>query len=713
VLSCGLRSPIVLTVGEQGQVIAGRYRLRVCIGRGNMGRVWQARDEVLDRDVAVKEIMFSSSSSVDPQSSSRSSLDRQLLCARFTREARAAGKLDHPSVITVHDVVEDSGQPWIVMELFHGASLKDLLASGPLPPQRVADIGSQLAQALQEAHEKGVVHRDIKPANVMVSRSRSVLTDFGIAAVQGDPTLTEQGVVMGSRAYMAPEHARGQPVAASDMWSLGVMLYEAVEGRLPYQSLAAPHAGIPPDPPRRAGPLRPVLMGLLTVDASRRLTASRAVGLLGQVAAGTAVHAASAGPAATAAPLPPVVPGRHPGTKPVQPGQAGVGPPRPIAPTAELTTASGSQLPISSPPGNGSPGRPRTFGTPAGPPPVTTPTSPVNGRAMWWWLSAAAVILIVIVAVILNGGPSPPPAVKQSSSSRLHGWLKPQTVDTSGDQLGSISCPTEGFCIAVSDDIGKAYFYSKRKWSTGIRLDNEGLSSVSCSNASFCIATGSDNRAYIYDKGKWTTTRLNSPELTSVSCVPGDICQATGNLDSFTYSGGSWRTRQRVEGDSGSVNTLQSISCVTSSFCMAVDDAGNAFTYTHSSWSVAYQIVNSNSADNNEVLVSVSCATTTFCAAVSESGNVYIYPDGGWSPGRQEGFTSVSCLAVNFCFAVGDGIDYYSGGEYAYSDDGSWHTTGPSYSYSTDSYYTDISCPNRRFCMATDDSGDAFPYFRG
>jgi eukaryotic-like serine/threonine-protein kinase len=269
--------------GDSDQLIGGRYRLAETIGQGGMGIVWHAHDERLDRDVAVKEIVLPVRIPPDEQ---------RLACERSVREARAAGRLDHPGVITIHDVVEHDGRPWIIMELFRGGSLADLIdRAGRLPPRRVAEIGLCVLDALRAAHGAGIVHRDVKPANVLVSGSRVVLTDFGAAAIQSDPALTRSGTFIGTPAYMAPE--RAQQVRASpdsDLWSLGATLYAAVEGRPPYtgaDSLAVLSALLTsdPPPPRHAGTLAPVLIGLMCRNMKQRLSAGQARDLLARAAA--------------------------------------------------------------------------------------------------------------------------------------------------------------------------------------------------------------------------------------------------------------------------------------------------------------------------------------------------------------------------------------------------------------------------------------------
>jgi WD40 repeat protein/predicted Ser/Thr protein kinase len=262
---------IVLVMAEvPGQLIAERYRLVEEIGRGGFGAVWRARDEHLHRDVAAKLIFLPSYLSTD---------QRQEQSDRSMREARSAARLDHRGVVAVHEVVEDGGSPWIIMELIRGRSLDDIVKSGgPLPPKRVAAIGLEVLQALRAAHAAGVIHRDVKPANVLISEHRVVLTDFGIATIEGDASITQSGLVMGAPAYTAPERARGEhAVAASDLWSLGATLYFAVEGRRPYPGTNANavfHAILtgPPGQTIRAGVLAPVLAGLLCKDPAERFT---------------------------------------------------------------------------------------------------------------------------------------------------------------------------------------------------------------------------------------------------------------------------------------------------------------------------------------------------------------------------------------------------------------------------------------------------------
>ncbi|MFF4016707.1 protein kinase [Streptomyces sp. NPDC001843] len=312
------------------RVIAGRYRLLSPLGEGGMGTVWRARDEVLNREVAVKEVRA-------PAGLPGADVER--LYARLEREAWAAARVANHNVVTVYDVAMEGGRPWIVMELVRGMSLADQLeAEGPLPPQRAAHIGAEVLAALRSAHAAGVLHRDVKPANVLLANDgRVVLTDFGIATVEGSSALTMTGEVIGSPEYLAPERALGRtPGPESDLWSLGVLLYAAVEGSSPFRQdtpLSTLRAVVDEElpPPRRAGPLTPVIEGLLRKDPAERLPAETAEQDLRLVAAGGTPRAGSVpmGSYAPTAPTRPLQP-----SSPTPPGPVRGGP----VPTPTATT---------------------------------------------------------------------------------------------------------------------------------------------------------------------------------------------------------------------------------------------------------------------------------------------------------------------------------------------------------------------------------------
>ncbi|WP_326562152.1 protein kinase domain-containing protein [Micromonospora sp. NBC_01796] len=257
------------------RLIADRYRLVRPLGQGGMGRVWQARDEMLERDVAIKELVPPPGLTDD---------ERREMRERSLREARAIARLDQVNVVRIFDVLIADGDPWLVMELVPSRSLHEVLRTdGAMPPARVAHIGLGVLAALRAAHRAGLLHRDVKPANVLLADDgRVVLTDFGLATVPGDPHVTRTGMVLGSPAYLAPERATDGIVGpAADLWSLGATLYSAVEGRTPYNrstaiaTLAALATEIPP-PPQRAGLLTALLEGLLRRDPQQRLGAEEA-----------------------------------------------------------------------------------------------------------------------------------------------------------------------------------------------------------------------------------------------------------------------------------------------------------------------------------------------------------------------------------------------------------------------------------------------------
>ncbi|SFB84111.1 serine/threonine-protein kinase [Streptomyces aidingensis] len=300
--SYGLRPPAAAPPGgvptqrdEQLPVrlLGGRYRLIARLGHGGMGTVWRAYDEVVEREVAVKEPRL------PEQVAER---ERENLTQRMRRKARAAARIDHPSVVTVHDVVLEQGRPWLVMELVRGESLAEVLDSGTLEGREAARIGLAVLDALAAAHEAGVLHRDVKPANVLLGRNdRVVLTDFGIARVEGEQGLTETGSFVGSPEYIAPERVLGRrPGPESDLWSLGVLLYCAVEGVSPFRrnttpaTLQAVLSADPPVPARGKGPLATLIMQLLRKEPSARPDAGEARQVLRGIVSPPQPHPGSA-----------------------------------------------------------------------------------------------------------------------------------------------------------------------------------------------------------------------------------------------------------------------------------------------------------------------------------------------------------------------------------------------------------------------------------
>ncbi|MDO0910877.1 serine/threonine-protein kinase [Streptomyces sp. DT2A-34] len=303
-----------------GDVVDGRFELVERLGSGGMGTVWRARDTVLHREVALKAVRS------DPDTVG-------LVRERVLREARALARLSHPHVVTVHQIIDADPHPWIVMELVPGVSLQRRLDDGPLTPLEAARLGRQVLAALRAAHAAGIQHRDVKPANILLRPDGdAVLTDFGIAALQGTTALTATGELVGSPEYMAPERIRGHDdEPAADLWSLGVVLYVCVEGVSPLRrptTLATLAAVLdaPLPAPTRSGPLTPVLDALLVRDPAARPDAARLDAMLAQVEAGATPQWArptlTAGAPHHPTPAPPPIPTQLDTPRPTAPQQS-------------------------------------------------------------------------------------------------------------------------------------------------------------------------------------------------------------------------------------------------------------------------------------------------------------------------------------------------------------------------------------------------------
>lgn len=271
-------------------LVAGRYRLRSKIGGGGMGAVWLAHDTLLDREVAIKQVLSVAGMSEDSAAQMRQ---------RAMREGRIAARLSHRNAIAMHDVALESGEPWLVMEYLPSRSVAEILhQTGTLPVDQVAQIGAQIADAMTEAHTAGILHRDIKPGNILIAEGRNAglvkLTDFGISRSKDDVQLTQTGVITGTPAYFAPEVARGEePTEASDVYSLGSTLYTSTEGEPPFgvdeNSLVLLHrvARGEINPPKHSGALEGALLAMLEPSPSRRPTMPEIRDRLAEVAAGS------------------------------------------------------------------------------------------------------------------------------------------------------------------------------------------------------------------------------------------------------------------------------------------------------------------------------------------------------------------------------------------------------------------------------------------
>ncbi|MET9481144.1 protein kinase [Streptomyces sp. NPDC006638] len=394
----------------EGRLLAGRYRLGAVLGRGGMGTVWRALDEMLGRTVAVKELRFPSSIDDD---------EKRRLITRTLREAKAIARIRNSGAVTVFDVVDEDDRPWIVMELVEGKSLAEAVREdGLLPPRRAAEVGLAILDVLRSAHREGILHRDVKPSNVLIAEDgRVVLTDFGIAQVEGDPSVTSTGMLVGAPSYISPERARGhKPGPAADLWSLGGLLYASVEGSPPYDkgSAIATLTAVmtePLDPPKHAGPLTDVIYGLLDKDPERRLDDSGARALL-QAIVDAPERPAEPEPGAEATrvvPLPPV-PGRDKqskqGKQTKQAGQAGV-----AGASGEATGAHGgprsTTVRSASAAVGSAPARTAEPLAPSRPAPPRASLTDVVPRRTLIIIGIVAVLAVLgtILAVSLGGGP--------------------------------------------------------------------------------------------------------------------------------------------------------------------------------------------------------------------------------------------------------------------------------------------------------------------
>jgi hypothetical protein len=431
------------TAATAGRLISGRYRLQEPIGRGAMGIVWRGRDELLDRDVAVKEV--------------RAAADNDGVYQRTLREAKAAARLNHPGVVTVFDVVEEDGSPWIVMELVHARSLDRLIAEdGPLPPLQAARVGEQLLGALECAHAAGVLHRDVKPGNVLVAADDAVkLTDFGIATFPGDPALTQVGMVYGTPGFTAPERVRGEPATpASDLWSLGATLYTAVEGRGPFSRpggsaaiFAAVAHELPPRAPS-AGPLGPVIDALLRTDPAQRPDVPTTATMLSDAAAQAGSEPAFPGGFS--------VPGGSPAFADVREFP-------PMPPAADLPMSAGLPEYLDQPAAAGLPGPPVSRPPATRPPAANRAAPPAAGPAQPRSRGPGRVLVPVAVAVAMAAAaligyavyPRPHSTASDPGAAAVQGTGAASSAGTGGRAAhGTASTGTGGHPAASSDSGG-------------------------------------------------------------------------------------------------------------------------------------------------------------------------------------------------------------------------------------------------------------------
>jgi serine/threonine protein kinase len=427
----------------ESQRIGDRYHVLRAIGRGGMGVVWLCKDEVLGREVAVKQIGGLPG-------------EPEVETMRAMREARSAAALNHPNAVSVYDVVNHEGRPWLVMEYVGGQSLAEVLAEeGRLPPEQVAGIGAQLASALARAHERRIVHRDIKPGNVLLDRSgRPKISDFGIARRHGDDQLTQTGFMSGTPGYLSPELARGgDPDPASDVWALGASLYVAVEGQSPYEARPNPLAllreiaTVPPRPMEHAGALAPAIAAMMDDDPARRWDMATAAKRLGEISRGDTRLLDAQVPAAT----------------------------RVLSAAAPLEATQGMRVPVAA-------DAPEPVSEVDDPPPPAMPASttvhPPVGRRRRRWLPLVLVLLLLaalggvyLLSQIGQGhgtGAAPPtgsPATPKATPSRATQTPSPTTsaaAPTTTTIPPTSAAPTTATGVAGGDkalaDFVKSYF---------------------------------------------------------------------------------------------------------------------------------------------------------------------------------------------------------------------------------------------------------------